>query len=356
MLENGTIGIEHADILVGPHQVAFDITNKCNLRCLHCYNASGENHLEEDELSDGEVLEFIEDISNMNLFNFCFCGGEPLLRKELIYRACEILRAKTPAIHLSMVTNGILLTEEIALKLKDVGVSRVQISLDGSNACSHDRLRNKPGSFDKAINALEILNRVGLESAIAFTPTAFNVDEIEELHQLAIKLGVSNELRTQPLMLLGRANSHLENIKPTDDQYRKMIRTINRINSEGKGPNIQWGDPIDHLIRFRTKTSHCINFSGIRANGDLTVSAYLPLVVGNTRKHKFSEYWDHGLSKIWTYEFPKKIAMNITSIEEMNKPLEALPVVWQDKDIVIDLIEDIELLKSPTSNQFDYFK
>lgn len=64
------------DFTVGPYQLALDITNKCNLRCLHCYNASGENRVMEHELSDDEVIKFVKDILPMKLLNFCFCGGE----------------------------------------------------------------------------------------------------------------------------------------------------------------------------------------------------------------------------------------------------------------------------------------
>ena len=70
------------DFTVGPYQLALDITNKCNLRCLHCYNASGENRVMEHELSDDEVIKFVKDILPMKLLNFCFCGGETLLSQD----------------------------------------------------------------------------------------------------------------------------------------------------------------------------------------------------------------------------------------------------------------------------------
>lgn len=79
------------DFTVGPYQLALDITNKCNLRCLHCYNASGENRVMEHELSDDEVIKFVKDILPMKLLNFCFCGGETLLRKELICKCIKML-------------------------------------------------------------------------------------------------------------------------------------------------------------------------------------------------------------------------------------------------------------------------
>ena len=71
-------------IIGAPHSVALDITNKCNLRCLHCFNNSGENDVVANELSDNEVLELVDSICQMHPFSFCFCGGETLLRKDLV--------------------------------------------------------------------------------------------------------------------------------------------------------------------------------------------------------------------------------------------------------------------------------
>jgi len=81
----------YSEVLIGPHHVAIDITNKCNLRCLHCYNSSGENDVIKTELSDHEVLEFMKSLSTINLYSLCLCGGEPLLRKELIFDSLKIL-------------------------------------------------------------------------------------------------------------------------------------------------------------------------------------------------------------------------------------------------------------------------
>ncbi|MEF3244807.1 MAG: hypothetical protein K6343_02335 [Caldisericaceae bacterium] len=62
--------------------------------------------------------------------------------------------------------------------------------------------------------------------------------------------------------------------------------------------NIEWGDPVDHLIRFPTIVEHCSTFVGVKADGSIQVSPYLPITVGNIRRHKFSEYWDKGLARM----------------------------------------------------------
>ncbi|MDP1510553.1 radical SAM protein [Paenibacillus sp. CMAA1739] len=341
--------LDPANILKGPHQIAFDITNKCNLRCLHCYNNSGDNIVSTNELSDSEVMDFIEDVGKMELFNFCFCGGETLLRKDLICKASSRLKSLGVA-NISMVTNALLLNERTIMQLKENGVNRIQVSLDGSKADSHDRLRNKKGVFDKAILAINLLKKLDVKCSVAFTPTCFNVDEIEEVHSILSKIGIDGELRVQPLMLLGRADGNESSINVSKMQYRQLVKEINRINNQNTSLEIKWGDPIDHLIRFRTtSSSQCVNHCNVRANGDIVVSAYLPLVVGNLRNHSFSEYWNSGLGKVWENKIPSVIAKTIVCIEDMNKRNDGIPTVWRDKDIYIDMIDkdlnDISNLK-----------
>lgn len=336
------------EILIAPHQIAIDITNKCNLRCLHCYNQSGENIQSCNELTDEEVLRFIDELCEVGIFNLCFCGGEPLLRKDLIIECIKKLR-KANVANVSMVTNGLLLNKEIAIELKEVGITNIQLSLDGATPETHDRLRNKKGAFDSAIRAIEILLEVGLKPNIAFTPTSFNIHELKDVHDLLRKYELFDiDFRTQPLMLMGRASDNLDSINPSYGQYRKMIKDLNKINMENKKPYITWGDPVDHLIRF-SKRNLCVNQCVIRSNGDIVASTYLPLVVGNIKRHSFLEYWNFGLSSIWDYKVPIEIAKTIKCIEDMNNTNENLPVVWKDKDIYIDLIDqdlnDLSLIK-----------
>lgn len=327
------------EILKAPYQIALDITNKCNLRCLHCYNESGENIQTNNELTDIEIISLIDDLCSVGVFNLCFCGGEPLMRKDLIIKCIKKLRANNIP-NVAMVTNGLLLTKEVAKELKEAGLTTLQISLDGSNHLSHDRLRNQNGAFDKTIQAIKNSISAGLKPNIAFTPTSFNISEFKEVHNILRKFELFNiDLRVQPLMLMGRAAKNLENINPTQFQYRKLVKEINYLNDNNIKPYIQWGDPIDHLIRF-TQMDLCIHQCIIRANGDIVCSSYLPLVVGNIRKHSLLDYWNSGLAEAWSYNIPKKIAQSIKSIEDMKNPDENLPILWKEEDIFIDLIEE----------------
>ena len=297
------------DFTVGPYQLALDITNKCNLRCLHCYNASGENRVMEHELSDDEVIKFVKDILPMKLLNFCFCGGETLLRKELICKCIKML--SNCGVRTAIVTNGILASESVIRDLYHSGLNSIQFSVDGAKAESHDKLRNKTGVYDSVFRAIDIVRKYDMEMSIAFTPTSFNIEELEELHTKLESMSFNNkiELRVQPLMPLGRGN--------------------------------------DHLIRFPEHTELPMYYISIRANGDIVTSPYLPLVVGNIRNHSIEEYWNGGLYELWKKKIPCYMAAFIKSVGDMGRITEKFPATFMD-DIYIDMLEkdldDLSLL------------
>lgn len=336
--EASRIPLKHARVLKGPIQIAFDITYRCNYRCLHCFNRSGENITVKNELSDKEVLTFINDVVDLKPLNICFCGGEPMLRKNLIYKAATILAER--GITVSMVTNGSLITESNAKELLKNGVSRVQVSVDGARPETHEKLRPYKNAFKYAIEAISHFKNAGYQDiSVAFTPTNFNWMEVKEAYYLCLKLGATS-FRIQPLMILGRAQIRPEEINPTPVQYREIVRIVNKLKLSNNDITIEWGDPVDHLIRFRTICEHCVSFTNIKADGSIEVSPYLPLVVGNVRRYRLSEYWNAGLARIWELPIVKDLSTRICSAADFGKREAGIPTVWFDKDIELDLIED----------------
>ena len=99
-----------------------DVTNKCTLRCLHCFNSSGGlKNQRMDEMSDEELERMAYDVIDCRPVSICMCGGEPLLRKESIYKIANY--SKNTCVDVNMVTNGELMTKEIAKKLWQSGIS-----------------------------------------------------------------------------------------------------------------------------------------------------------------------------------------------------------------------------------------
>lgn len=334
----------HNSILRGPYQLTIDITNKCNLRCLHCYNFSGENNIcSEGELTDLELVVLVKDIATIKPLNVCFCGGEPLLRKDILLKCIKILNDEE--IQVSFVSNGILLTSEVAKQLKEAGLSRAQISIDGIGK-SHDRLRGCEGAFEKATEALKNLRDVKIETGIAFTPTSWNTEEFDQLVDFCIGLSV-REIRVQATMPIGRGEKNDREILPNSLQYRKMIKVFNERKREAlyrnRGIRFEWGDPVDHFIRFSQYNKECCPFVSIKANGGIAPSIYLPIIVGNVKKHSLTEYWKNGLGEVWKLDVIQTVAKKIKSVKEINMDEIDMPKTFKDSDIELDIIENKNL-------------
>lgn len=162
-----------------------DITYKCNLRCLHCFNCSGEQNYVRKEMSDQELLNLMESLAKIkSLRSMCFCGGEALLRKEILLRCIEYLHRELPELSINMVSNGTLIDEDTVLELKEAGINMVQISLDGLDANVHDWIRNNEGVYDKAIKAIKLLVKYNIKVSVACLPTKSSYNDIPEIIDL----------------------------------------------------------------------------------------------------------------------------------------------------------------------------
>lgn len=327
-------------VLSGPLHVAVDVTNKCNAKCLHCYNRSG-GILERKELDDDELLKLFKDIGSLKPFSVCFCGGEPMIRFDVLCEIASVLReAGVPVI--SMVSNGWFIDEHKARRLVESGLTRCQISLDGACAETHERLRGIPGIFDRAIDALGYLDQFNIPLQIAFSPTSFNIEEFPELLDLVSKLKNLTEVRVQPLMPMGNAVQHQGELFACDSDYRKLVKYMDEVRSSGKYKfEVNWGDPLDHLVRFPTFEFENNTFVEIKSDGNIALSAYLPITVGNVRNHSLPEYWKAGVGGAWKLPVAKELAASVVSIGDMRFESEETPTTFYENSIEIDYIDDV---------------
>ena len=285
--------------LSGPVSVAIDVTNKCNFKCLHCFNNSGNG--KDDEFSDEELLQVADQIIDLNPHNVCICGGEPLCRKNL-FDFIDKLKHKVGCI--SMVSNGYFMTEEVISKLKDSGIALIQISLDGVNDFEHDNFRGIKSSFDRAVKAIKMIEKAGISVATSFIPNKLNHKNISKYIDFCYSLNVT-DVRMMPFIPMGRGLGFGNNLILNEIEYFEFQKTLYRKKREYTNKlNILWGDPLDHLQRLPNSANINANTYSmeIKSNGNLTVTTYLPIVVGNCRKHSLKEYWNAGYNTIWANE------------------------------------------------------
>ena len=132
----------HESLKIPPLRLlAWETTRRCNLACLHCRAAAGSGPYP-GELTTDEGLTLLDDLATMGQPVVILTGGEPLLRDDIFELAAH---GHNKGLRMVMAVNGTLLTPQIATRLKEVGIQRLSISIDGASAASHDQLRAVPG-------------------------------------------------------------------------------------------------------------------------------------------------------------------------------------------------------------------
>lgn len=156
--------------------VVWNITRACNLKCVHCYNDSGIKKAD-DELTTKEAKAVLDDLSRFGVPSVLFSGGEPLMRQDLF----ELIQyAAGLGLRTVISTNGTLITEDIARKIKDGGVSYVGISLDGIGKVN-DKFRGVDGAFEKAAAGIRNCRQQDVRVGLRLTLTQKNVQDLERL-------------------------------------------------------------------------------------------------------------------------------------------------------------------------------
>ncbi|HOP36398.1 MAG TPA: radical SAM protein, partial [Syntrophales bacterium] len=144
--------------------VVWNMTRRCNLRCVHCY-ASAKDLDYGNELSTDEGKALISDLAAYGCPVILLSGGEPLARKDL----AELARfAVGQGLRVVISTNGTLITKEKASEFRKIGLSYVGVSLDGMKEI-HDRFRGREGAFDDALRGIRYCREEGIKVGLRFT-------------------------------------------------------------------------------------------------------------------------------------------------------------------------------------------
>lgn len=165
--------------------VVWNVTRKCNLKCIHCYAQADDKDFE-GELSTEEGKRLIDDLAEFKTPVILFSGGEPLVRKDLPelaeYAVSKGLRAVIS-------TNGTLIDMDMAKKLKEIGLSYVGISIDGTEE-TNDRFRGQQGAFKKALEGVHNCMKAGIKVGLRFTINKSNFREISAIFDLLEEEGI----------------------------------------------------------------------------------------------------------------------------------------------------------------------
>jgi len=201
-----------------PRLIFWEVTNGCNLRCVHC-RATATELASPTDLATPKALDIIDQIASFANPILVLSGGEPLYRPDIFHLA----RYGTDrGLRVALATNGTLVTREIARKIVDSGVKRVSISLDGANADTHDSFRGIPGAFDAAIYGFRNLKDLGMAVQINMTIARHNAVELPKVLELVRTLG-ADALHTFLLVPVGCGVNIADEQMVPPEEYERIL-------------------------------------------------------------------------------------------------------------------------------------
>jgi mycofactocin radical SAM maturase len=220
--------------LVAPICLTWEWTYACNLQCVHCLSSSGTR--DPNELTTAEMKAVVDDLHDLQVFYINVGGGEPMLRPDF-FEVVEYCVERGVGVKFS--TNGGLITAEKARKLASLDYVDVQISLDGIDHDTNDKVRGE-GSHAKAIRAMDHLRDAGFGPfKISVVMTRENVEQLDAFEALADEYGA--ELRLTRFRPSGRGADTWHDLHPTQEQQVKLYHWLL------ERPHVLTGDSFFHL-------------------------------------------------------------------------------------------------------------
>lgn len=265
------------------------LSYRCNFSCDHCYSR------DEDcpELATAEILRIVDILAEQQVPFINFGGGEPLIRADL----CEIAAYATGrGLNVSMNSNGWLLDRPMAQRLKEAGFKSVGISIDSADPALHDDFRNRSGSWQRAVAALDALADVGLKSTMSSVISRINHQAFCELLDLARQHRVG-QVYLHNFKCSGRGFKNRQELDLSPAEWQSFYLQALSVKLNTSDLTISFDDPViaslpDYREEALVKGSSCGKLSlHLRPNGDITPCGFIPVVVGNILRDDFAAIW-----------------------------------------------------------------
>ncbi|MEO8304728.1 MAG: radical SAM protein [Betaproteobacteria bacterium] len=274
--------------LGAPLYVAWQVTNECNLACLHCIEESGPGKAFKDELDREQVFGVLQQMLDHEVPYLSFSGGEPMVH-PLFFEMVEYVCSRDGQVKIE--TNGHYLPPENCARMKELGVKAVQVSLDGATRATFNRMRVL-GEFDVAVEGLRNLGAAGVPIEINFSPTRFNVHEIGACVDLAHELGAYS-FYTGRTMYTGNAVKTWHKMAPSEDQYPAFFETLHAKTEEYRGRMRVHYHEMGLLEELRYRLHHPAALLIVLPNGLVKLINALPFICGDLRRQSLAEIWAH---------------------------------------------------------------
>jgi radical SAM protein with 4Fe4S-binding SPASM domain len=299
------------------------VTDKCNLRCAHCYrDEQRQQELPFEEAKRRVVDQILSAAPRMHARPFlALSGGEPLLYAHL-FPLLDYLRDQDGLSCVLIETNGTLLGPEMVARLADYYplLSHIQVSLDGASAEVHDAIRG-PGTFERSLAGLRrVINMTPMHTTISFTFHRGNAADVPRLLELGKELGVSG-IYLARLVPIGQG-AGMANLVMTPQEARQVFTLLHETNQCWVAECAQGGvrpwivedrtlfhlaDPQQAVRLYRSENGRLGNACAvgaatltILADGTVLPCRRLPIPIGSLREQSLLKIW-YGSDLLWQF-------------------------------------------------------
>lgn len=286
-----------------PIYASIDITNKCNLNCIHCRNdKSVFVDIEYDKLDD-----ILTQLEEMEIFFLSIVGGEPFLYKDIDKLLVRLNNLNIPKI--TIVTNGTVITQEKIKKLNPKKIKFI-ISLDGPES-THNYIRGKE-IYANVIKNIKLLIDNHFSVAINYTVMKPNFKQIDKIIEIAKKL----KIRKINFLKLFPVHKDIYNLMLSEKETKELYKNYDKYKDETKiklsfeKDYLDFPEYIDEDTGFSNGCRAGISLINILSNGDVVGCKLLPqIIAGNIYTNKLIQIWND--DNAW--ELFRTIEKNITN-------------------------------------------
>jgi heme b synthase len=292
-----------------PKWLAWEVTGRCNLNCIHC-RASSSMTSHDTDFTTEEAMKLIDDITSFCSPVLVLSGGEPLLRPDLF----EIAKYGTDkGLRMCIATNGTLVTDDVCAKMRESGIKIVSLSLDGSTAAVHDDFRKQAGAFEATLRAAETFNRNGIKFIVNSSFAKRNQHDIADTYRLAKKIG-AHAWYMFMIVPTGRGEEIMSELISKED-YEEILEWHYQMEKNETDMLVR-PTCAPHYYRVRLQKAkeeglkiqpRTLSFSTgggkgcicaqtiafIDSKGNVQPCSYFPVVAGNVKKQHFRDIWYH---------------------------------------------------------------
>jgi AdoMet-dependent heme synthase len=264
-----------------PLSVHLDLTYRCNERCVHCYL----DHDDHGEMTTAEIFDLLAQLADAQVFFLTISGGEVLMRRDFF---AIVEKARQLLFNVKVKTNGVMVRESEAARLRELGVEQVQISVYSHRSEIHDSITKLPGSLERTVRAIRFLKSQGLKVSISNVVMNANFADQRGVMMLARELGAEYTLDPTITPKLDGDTSVLT-LRIPGGELNQIFHDPELVGNveEFCAPPPPPGEDVMEGLPCSAGHTACY----ISPYGEVFPCVQFPLPTGNVRRQKFIDIW-----------------------------------------------------------------